>query len=1109
MSPAATDGFPSRATTTVSKGGPVTSTVINNGMKQNGLDGLRGLNRVFPHIDDLTSAKPDINVHAPIRKILQDGELFAKQADTHLDFRRPDVALQEYMKASIVATDIIPRHKDYPSLQADRGDLHRLYTALKKRINNQHQKFIEVKELIKENNAKNGVQPIALRGTGSGAVDSLVDKTHIRSQSAQTSASNGSNSTLSPGTRDTESLKSPLTSMSVSPRNSIEPRRKPPVVPKPNALHGNAIQPLVVKSKDESPIDLAARFARLRASENSTPVQDPRIRTRPITIPGSLNTPVASEQKAQDPAVPTKPVARPSGPREMPTVPSGPIRSMKMNLPINVDVPTMPRAPDAIYSPASIRSADGTPNPNLPFSATKRTSHIRTSSRQNSISSLSKVARTPASVEEGREYFSMVPAAEPANSFMPAKRISQEPNLPPESTTVTPGELMSWIGRHRILLVDIRSREEFDEGHIMSQYIICIEPDILTDGMSAEQLEERIVLSPDAEQELYAQRNEFDLVVYYNQSSTGIDSDGDVVNRPMEYFRRAVFEFAYNKQLKHKPLLLYGGLDAWIDLLGPASLQSSELRVAPRQTLVNGIKPARPLGRFPRDNRRLAQERRKTYESRPLTTEEEKNWDKVLRETPEDAYYVRTPEEFFRKYPEVSLQESMVAPSRSNQQFQQAEDAHQRELASTMPPPPARPAPALPRQSFSGISEKASTGGPLLATQNGPSGKIESISEHQVRPGHTGLHNFGNTCYMNAAIQCLSVTAPVRNFLVNYQYPSQMPPRKEGETTDPPQLMVRNVGNLFRYLWNGQYAHITPKTFRDYVYRLHSMRGQRHQAESFGGPSQQDSAEFLEFILDILSDELNPLRNRAFPRDLTTAEEQKRAKMSALSCAREDWEKYRSHEGSLITEHMQGMWLTTTRCENCHYVSRRSSPFTNISVAIIPRGTESLTDALERQYNRTETLDDYKCDQCKVKKAATTQQQLARLPEYLVIQLNRFASQEGLAKIKTTITFPVGSQQPLDMTPYTIPAEPEEMNSPDLDDGFKGPFIYHCYATIHHIGNALSAGHYIAVTQNGEDKTGKKEWWVFNDTRLSKATIADIKSANTYVLFYKRTRAPK
>jgi ubiquitin carboxyl-terminal hydrolase 8 len=230
-----------------------------------------------------------------------------------------------------------------------------------------------------------------------------------------------------------------------------------------------------------------------------------------------------------------------------------------------------------------------------------------------------------------------------------------------------------------------------------------------------------------------------------------------------------------------------------------------------------------------REGRRLPTERRRTYESRPLSKEEERKWDETLRDeanaesptivrddTTEDAFYVRTTEDFFRRFPEVpAIQESMVSPSYGSVGHQLTSVAHD-ELSSMLPATPARPPPAVPRQTFSGVSEK--TGGTQYQMTKPPvpgsHPQVDTITPTVATPGLTGLTNFNNTCYMNSTLQCLSATTAIASFLSGYNFPSQQPPRKPGEVSDPPQLLVRNFGNLLRHLWSGNYNYVTPKTFR-------------------------------------------------------------------------------------------------------------------------------------------------------------------------------------------------------------------------------------------------------------------------------------------------------
>lgn len=117
----------------------------------------------MPHITDLTSVSAGVDPNLPIRKLLDEGHGCMRQAETCRSFGRPDVALQEYIRGSAIAVEIIPRHKDYVSLRGDRGGLARLYDALKHKVHSASPVFEAIKEEIKADNMRTGVLP-KLRG---------------------------------------------------------------------------------------------------------------------------------------------------------------------------------------------------------------------------------------------------------------------------------------------------------------------------------------------------------------------------------------------------------------------------------------------------------------------------------------------------------------------------------------------------------------------------------------------------------------------------------------------------------------------------------------------------------------------------------------------------------------------------------------------------------------------------------------------------------------------------------------------------------------------------------------------------------------------------------
>lgn len=66
-----------------------------------------------------------------MRTLLQQAEESAKQAETYLLFKRPDLAYVEYLTASNIVVDLVPRHKDFPALSADREGLWRMNKNLR------------------------------------------------------------------------------------------------------------------------------------------------------------------------------------------------------------------------------------------------------------------------------------------------------------------------------------------------------------------------------------------------------------------------------------------------------------------------------------------------------------------------------------------------------------------------------------------------------------------------------------------------------------------------------------------------------------------------------------------------------------------------------------------------------------------------------------------------------------------------------------------------------------------------------------------------------------------------------------------------------------------
>ncbi|CZS96891.1 related to ubiquitin carboxyl-terminal hydrolase [Rhynchosporium graminicola] len=1065
MSPAATGGPPYTRSTSV-HGGPVG---MAQGSGRDDMEGLKGGNRILPHLDDLVAVAPSRDImHWSMRRLLQEGELLAKQADTHLDFRKPDMALQEYIKATIIAVEYVPRHKDYPSLQSDRGELHRMYAGLNKRITAQHSRFAEVKEIIKQNNARSGVKPAVSRSNFQVEDAEVITNGHTRTQSVPNGPTNG---------------------MSANPNR----KKPPPVLPKPDALHGNAIQG-----------DLAARFARLRSPESNAPPvqQDPRIKTQPIIVPTNYT-------KSQ-PTSPTHNATaiRPIGPRAFPSVPKSIPRHIQM--PLDVQLPSMPRAPDAIYSPAS-----GVENP----SAVNIPSRTRTSSyshgRKNSAPPVSTVGPTPDVNEGRRDYFS--PAHTMSNGDSEPKPPKREaPDLPDGASITAEGLFERLRQPLSILIVDLRTRGEFESGHIMAQSVICIEPMSLRTGVSGDQLGDTLVIHSDYEQSLYERRADFDLIVFYDQSSKSVNSSASFArdkNSTLRDFSAAVYDYGYDKRVKRRPMLLIGGLDAWVDLLGPNSLKSSSKDTAASMTL----KSNRAIGRFSRaaGEHRNGLHRTNTRTSRPLTQEEESKWELAMSQEPapaspmaetpsEEFVYARTLEGFMNKYPEMPvIPESMVS-----QTSVEPAEARLGELEGTIPRLPTRPAPALPRQRSSGISDR----GPDTVTSYASSiAGTSSITQLRVSPGLTGLQNPGYLCYMNSAIQALSATPFLRNYLMNFNYPETLKvPRREGETTDPPQLMTRFTGNLIAHMWGGQYDFLAPTSLSEYMMsiRFKELNSENVRHFCYGGTRKQhDTSEFLLWFTDILDDELNPGRNISNQAGQGVIPLDKQPRLYTIPLIQSSMEAMsilRNGRRSIINQRMDLQECQQTICTVCGAATRVWNHYRQLSLALPTRENRSLQSLLDPNWGRGSSITlNADCDSATCKNASREkrlQRYFSRLPDYLVITLGRFNNDS--LKNEAMIDFP---ETGLDLTHLFCP--PDTTPSNVLDREHKGPFLYDVYAVQQHQGS-LNSGHYWTVARSPDlprsNRDGAGSWHKFNDTHVTPSSYAETQKLFTYMIYFVR-----
>lgn len=1036
-----------------------------------------GAGRVFPHIDDLVrDAQPRLPPDTPPNQSLLEAEQSFKSSKNSLDFGRPDTAFKEYMKAYEIAINLIPRHKDYGFWASDhqKSWLAR-YKALYNALVQVEDQMKGVRQVIKDNNIRHGTRPSTSDRrsvNGNGYADVPVENgLHSQTQHPPRTSSHAAASNLP---------------------NALRAGAPRPVSrPKPEGLQGRPL------SGGNS--DLSERFAKLRSAGNASEEAT------------ALTMPKASDYKYGSQTSPTTNGVRPGGPRPMVNGANGP--SLPPKLPISTSV-GMPKPPSPTYSPinpsmAGLQPGWKAPPESRPPSDKRQLYYNQP--QHGSTASLSARTRD----EILLPYRPTTPNGV-NNAIVPKSQSRDIPHNP----MMDPQTLQQYMTKYNVLLVDIRDRTSFDEGHIMASSVICIEPISLREGLSAEDLEDGLVLSPDLEQTSFSRRNEFDVVVYYDQHTDDVAylrGPPTMTNAPaLRAFYDTLYEFNDTKPLKdgRPPALLRGGLDAWVDLLGIHSLASSRTAAmlgSTRQRLA--AHPGRPVARqrMVSSNTRFEVRNRRLRGHSFLDEKEQQEWQRKAQQeevepTPQaemgEGDYVVVEEEaeptspfvsdvdsFLRRFPSVADRQSMTMPTR------RPVGAAPRREPPPLPSIPSRPPPAAPRPSYSGqadINQSQASLARVTSSTRAPLYSSASLARTRKLP-RTGLTNFGVTCYMNSTLQCLSATIPLSQFFTDRMYEGYVQKNWKGSSG----IMPKFYANLIQALWNDDCEGIKPSSFRNFCGRMN---------REWVIDRQQDAKEFFDFLVDCLHEDLNMNWERTQLRPLTTPEEQQRERMQIVQASPIEWQRYEHRDRSYVSSLFAGQHASRLRCLTCGNTSTTYEAFYSISIEIPRSGQASIYDCL-RSYCKEEKLSQlWKCPHCKCEREATKQIILTRLPQFLVIHFKRFAASkfERAKKIHTAIDFPLLGFNMDDFVIARQSAVPDQEGKIDL--ATTPPYRYDAYGVLKHLGHTLEEGHYISTVKD----PGRGVWREFNDERHRDFDPAkvnaskDLQDGKAYIVFYQR-----
>ena len=212
--------------------------------------------------------------------------------------------------------------------------------------------------------------------------------------------------------------------------------------------------------------------------------------------------------------------------------------------------------------------------------------------------------------------------------------------------------------------------------------------------------------------------------------------------------------------------------------------------------------------------------------------------------------------------------------------------------------------------------------------------------------GIVGLYNMGNTCYMNASIQCLSHTPIFRDYFTSNIYVKDInasnPLGYQGRLAHVSAVLIKSLWKRFnqqpphqvkRVTAPGTYAPVnapslTPKTFKDSLGKFNDI---------FAGNEQHDAQELLAFLLGGLSEDLNRILEKPY---IQAPDSDGRPDRELADIW---WSNHLKREVSIIVALFTGQYKSLLKCKSCGYESARFEPYTFLQVPLPEDNTVPVT----------------------------------------------------------------------------------------------------------------------------------------------------------------------
>ena len=352
-------------------------------------------------------------------------------------------------------------------------------------------------------------------------------------------------------------------------------------------------------------------------------------------------------------------------------------------------------------------------------------------------------------------------------------------------------------------------------------------------------------------------------------------------------------------------------------------------------------------------------------------------------------------------------------------------------------------------------------------------------------PHKKGLVNVGQSCYMNATIQCLSNIEELSNYLL----------KRYGIFNVENQPLTTAYSSLIFKLFHTEEKYISPNLFKEIIGLLNPL---------FKGNHAADAKDLVFFIIEKLHQELNEnsLNQQSnFQLNFAQQEEMSKNQENMFKLFIND---FNSKNNSIVSKTFYGINRSIMKCNSCNTTKYSFQTF-NLLIFQLRKVKEEMEKSLGEYYQKLELMDAFNvekreeildgenmiyCNQCQKLSPGSHQQEIYQLPSVLIIILNRGKNNQDFNE------------------EFELPLELDFTNQ-NIVINNQSYMKYYLCSVITHLGESGKEGHFVAYCRNSPES----QFYFYNDATVTpvkdnnsaietKISKRDSEKKTPYILFY-------